>query len=74
MVSQLSFISSLVISLISIVISSNASGIPADTYISVSEFRKYCQSFNYSKAMLRERQSFGVTGKFGYLKKMVFLN
>jgi hypothetical protein len=66
MFSQLSFISCFVLGVICIAISSNASGIPADTYIRVSELNEYCPSSNCGKAMTCEGQSVRIKGKIDY--------
>lgn len=67
MFSKFSFIfSSLVLGITGIAISSNASGIPADTCLSVSEFHEYCPLSNCGKAMQCEGQSVRITGKIDY--------
>jgi hypothetical protein len=66
MFSQHSFISCFVLGVIGISIGLNASGLPADTYISVSEFHKYCPSSDCGKAMPCEGQSVRIKGKLDY--------
>jgi hypothetical protein len=66
MLSRLASIFALLLGVIGIAVSSNASVLLANTYISVSEFHKYCSPSNCGKAMPCEGQAVTITGKIDY--------